>query len=293
MSEDDDHRDPMDPPSDEAREALEEDGAVERPPRPQQCDGCQFVTEDLSWWDTRAIFEPAKVGHWLCNLCSKTYMGYALDFPDEYDFKTKAIFQAISFVGNTVLKRIEQIEEGLGATAPDYLVEMGDMMGGPPSGPRPAARGSELRASGVPRAAEAARGPAEPVDPFAGIPRDRYGPPIGEDGGDEAFPAAPKNIKRVIASVELKPEELEPQVDKDGVARDPMLAAGAELFEDDDDWDSDDDLMPSPIGGDAGDSKDMRALSSDPSLARRQAALLAGDEAEELTRKWSEAEGEA
>ena len=75
----------------------------------QQCDSCQAEfklgeLEDFSssypHWDDQLM---------LCELCKSTFAGNATVYPSQYEQNGK-IVQAICFVGNKILKRIDEIE---------------------------------------------------------------------------------------------------------------------------------------------------------------------------------------
>jgi len=45
----------------------------------------------------------------LCELCASTFAGNSVAYPDQYGYSGK-ILQAICFVGNKILRRIDEIE---------------------------------------------------------------------------------------------------------------------------------------------------------------------------------------
>lgn len=78
---------------------------------PEECDCCQFKTEELRRYERvrigRAIHEP--VADWLCEFCSTTMASTAYQYPDQFRGQLETL-KAICFVGNTVIKRIAEAE---------------------------------------------------------------------------------------------------------------------------------------------------------------------------------------
>lgn len=78
--------------------------------KPEECELCQFRTEELTWSAGSDYGTPAmQQGHWLCSLCYGSLAGNALRYPQQYD---RATLGVICYVGNAIIEAIREASRG-------------------------------------------------------------------------------------------------------------------------------------------------------------------------------------
>lgn len=83
--------------------------------RPEECQFCNFETEALRAyrvyrWLGSGIDTSTKETHkWLCLLCASTMAGSAQEYPEQYGNHANDFLQAICFVGNVILSKLESL----------------------------------------------------------------------------------------------------------------------------------------------------------------------------------------
>jgi hypothetical protein len=73
----------------------------------EECDGCRFPGLELEEYEASPVGrrkEPKR----LCELCANTFMGNALEYPEQYD--NHDAMQIVAFCTNLLLKRLADIE---------------------------------------------------------------------------------------------------------------------------------------------------------------------------------------
>ncbi len=86
------------------------------PPEDGSCESCQFEGAALKayrqnrWIGSRQDTSEKETHAWLCSLCASTMAGTAAEYPEQYGDHAGDILQAICYVGNAILSKLDELK---------------------------------------------------------------------------------------------------------------------------------------------------------------------------------------
>lgn len=80
--------------------------------KPAECNCCQFVTTRLIAFNN-LIPDTVSSSAWYCELCSGSMASMISHFPRLYESDTREILKSMCYIGNTILERIQKLEDRL------------------------------------------------------------------------------------------------------------------------------------------------------------------------------------
>lgn len=76
--------------------------------KPEECEGCGFETPDLKPFDRSGKYRDTGK-KWLCDLCSRTPAGVAIDYPTNAAYEyIEAVLRQNNYVANVLLLALRE-----------------------------------------------------------------------------------------------------------------------------------------------------------------------------------------